>query len=473
MTVDRGERCRLVVSAGATRSPDERGRYGAFATRRVALLVTGVLAVLVSVLVSGGALAAPNQVLWQSQVDLGSGLNDQASAVAIAGGTVFAVGQGAPNGRDWLVRAYDAASGAVRWTDQHRGAPPPATFRDTAIAVAAQGGRAFAAGFVRSPTSRDWFVRAYNAHNGAIVWQDQLDLGGNDEAQATVVHGNRLFVAGFGGPACAPGPSNCDFLVRAYDAASGAVRWTQRIDNNSGDDRAFALAVENDRVYAIGGLGNGASPPDWTIRAFDAQSGAPLWHREEGTPGDFEVAQSIAVDRGRVFVSGSGGGCGAPACVRAYDGRTGAPLWTKPVGPFEALSLAAEGGRVYTAGFDPTSGVPIWLVRAYDASNGTLVWEDSVTPGFAGRVAVHGSQVVAAGGGGPNCGVGGPTDCDVLVRVLDKKDGKLEWQDLLAGPIGDDQVNGLAVEGNLIAIGGFVFKNPGDLDFFVRAYRAH
>ncbi len=76
------------------------------------LLLTTVLLVLTFVGVSllvRGAYGAGGDLPWEDQFDK-AGNTDEAGAVAVSGGRVFAVGRGtntAGNG-DFLIRAYDA-----------------------------------------------------------------------------------------------------------------------------------------------------------------------------------------------------------------------------------------------------------------------------------------------------------------------------------------------------------------------------
>ena len=101
------------------------------------------------------------ELLWDDQFDNGN----EACAIAAQGGRVYAAGSGRTAGFDdeWVVRAYDARTGELLWDDQFdKGGGD-----NEAFAIAVQGGRVYAAG--RGETAggaREWVVRAYDDFTG-------------------------------------------------------------------------------------------------------------------------------------------------------------------------------------------------------------------------------------------------------------------------------------------------------------------
>ena len=84
---------------------------------------------------------------------------------------------------------------------------PSSGFGDEAHAIATQGGRVFAAG--RGAT--DFLVRAYDAQTGALLWQDGSGAVGS-QLYAVATGARGVFAAGHtehGGAV---------YLIRAYDA---------------------------------------------------------------------------------------------------------------------------------------------------------------------------------------------------------------------------------------------------------------
>lgn len=107
---------------------------------------------------------------------------------------------------------------------------------DQAFDVDAVGNRVFAAGFVGFPLGsldfRDFLIRAYDAQDGTLLWQDRVNKGSSDYAAAVLAEGRRVFVSGAVGPSCCP-----DWLVRAYDADRGRLLWEDRFDKSGTADR--------------------------------------------------------------------------------------------------------------------------------------------------------------------------------------------------------------------------------------------
>ena len=377
-------------------------------------------------------------LLWEDSVDRVGG-TDVAYYVAVNNGTVVVSGVVDSDGTcssftasgncDFYVRAYDGATGTVLWEDQ----VDIAGGFDFARATIG-GGWVYAIGWVTTADGDDdILVRAYNAATGALQWQDQYDQGGREVPWDVVVRGNRLYVSGSvsGDATCVPYPfaGNCDAFVRAYHAPSGTVLWSAQRDLAGGFDEFRAIAVAAGRVYVTGTAAadascdpyNGTGNCNFYVQAYDAFTGAALWDDQFDVAGSDDEAISIGTANGRVYASGWGSDAsGNPDfLVRAYDGATGTALWTDltdtGAGGYDAaFDLKVRGERVFAVG-----GGPDFQVRAYDGATGTLVWEDQVVDaggfGFAGAVAVGAGKVIAVGYGYTEAA----GNFDFLVRTYD------------------------------------------------------
>jgi hypothetical protein len=107
-----------------------------------------------------------------------------------------------------------------------------------------------------------------------------------------------------------PGRQNQEaILVRAYDTASGILRWEDQFPSASVCIcQAKDVVVDGGRVIAVG-----AGSATWLVRAYDARHGDLLWSDEFApiggiwlNPFDAEGALAVAMAGGRVFVGGSG-----------------------------------------------------------------------------------------------------------------------------------------------------------------------
>ena len=235
--------------------------------------------------------AWPGQGLWQDTVDL-DGLYDEAADVAASEHGTFVVGMGkrADHTLDMIVRAYDPQTGALRWSDVY----------DRAAS--------------------------------------------NEFGRAIAVDGPRVFASGF----CSAANGNRDICVRAYDARTGRVAWTGTFDYAGLDDepRFRGLAVAQGRVFVAGEATRGANDTDFVLVAFDAATGRKLWH-SAADRGPADLAESVVADGGRVFATGTYWlGDGFHYVVRAHDPAAG------------ASSPAAAPGRAPTGWCAGSTGRP-------------------------------------------------------------------------------------------------------------------
>ena len=154
----------------------------------------------------------------------------EAAAIAVDGRRVYATGN--HNGK-FLVRAYDGESGAFLWQDLLDNAQANAIEAERGLVFAVGGGHGF-------------LVRAYSGNTGALLWQDSFTLAGggsgSDLARAVSVGGGRVYVGGLSTNGIGPG-DNQDFLVRAYDAENGAFLWQDNF-HGIGNRTNIALATD-------------------------------------------------------------------------------------------------------------------------------------------------------------------------------------------------------------------------------------
>jgi outer membrane protein assembly factor BamB len=276
----------------------------------------------------------------------------------------------------WLIAATPAAAQVPLWTV--RGQPEDT---GSSIDVARAGSVLVSAGLVGGAGTSQWHVRAVDARTGAVRWEDRYGDPINGQARDVAIEDGRAFVAGWVGT---PG-LGFEFVVRAYDAETGAVVWTQSVhlgpqcgEESPGFARCVAktLAVDRGRVFAVGHVTRTAGRSDFAVFAFDAATGAPLWERvTDASDGDFDFAWAVGVDGGRVLVVGETGSFSG-LMLQALDARTGEVHWqrTVPGGQNFTLKdqLAAGGGTVFISGADAAFHP---LVQAYDAISGALRWE--------------------------------------------------------------------------------------------------
>jgi uncharacterized delta-60 repeat protein len=288
---------------------------------------------------------------------------DEAYKVACdADGDVIVAGytDDAVFGGDILVIKYSNA-GAPLWTNRYNG-PTNEEDRPHALAVDANG-NVFVAGFSIRNGYWDWITVAYSAA-GALLWTNSysgpLDWW-DDSAQALAVDENgNIFVAGYSG---------ADYLTLAYSNA-GVPLWTNRCGVGT-MSTPTAMAVDRlGHVVVTGYAYTSTGSRDFATVAYST-GGLPLWTNRYSGPGNYDMAQAVAVDdQGNVFVTGGSlsqtyNGYSAYATV-AYS-AAGAPLWTNRYdrseegvpGDNSPRALAVDGnGNVFVTGQSPMPRSP-------------------------------------------------------------------------------------------------------------------
>jgi hypothetical protein len=235
---------------------------------------------------------------------------------------------------------------------------------------------------------------------------------------------------------------------------------------------------------------------DAFLSRYDS-TGARLWTRTLGTPGD-EVFYGVAADSGgAIYVAGSTSGSldgrpnagGDDAFLAKFD-STGTRLWTRMLGTSgdeAGYGVAADGsGGVYVAGFSsgsldghPGAGGDDAFLAKFDSS-GTWQWTTLLgTPGneTASEVAVdRGGNVHVTGStsgslhDNPNAG-----GDDAFLAKFDST-GVRQWTTLL-GSGGNEVAGSINVDGDgNIYVTGYTSgslgsnSNSGDYDVFLVRY---
>lgn len=268
--------------------------------------------------------AKSGQLLWHDQVDKSGGSNafDIASAITVDSNRVFAVGYvtNQAGHYDFYARGYDAKSGTVLWENQRQ--TNTVSF-DRAHAVTAANGRVFAAGDTSDVNSGNTniLVRTFDAASGQLIWETYYDHAGfYDMVVSIVEHNGRLFTAGQ--VRVSVGVS--DFFVQAYEATTGEILWQDQYDISGSGDDARAITAASGFVFAVGGGWNTANNTDALVRIYDAATGVLQWQDQFNKNDGSDYAEAVAVKGGQLYVAGRSQEVGIPGThsdllIRAYD----------------------------------------------------------------------------------------------------------------------------------------------------------
>jgi outer membrane protein assembly factor BamB len=223
------------------------------------------------------------------------------SSPTVANGIVYV---GSETG---TVFAFDAATGAVRWTYDTLGAKPAALHAVCSRPAVANGLVYIAGG--------DGSVYALDAATSEFRWQYN-----------TGVLNDAYFVCG--SPAVANGAvyfATVDGTVYAFDAQTGKVGWTLTLNSHTHssvrvDHGTLYIGTESGELYAV-----------------DANRGGVRWIYTTPTGG--EIVSTPAVDNGIVYFGSLDNWvyainpprvCAAPGATLAWKYNTGAPIMASP-----------------------------------------------------------------------------------------------------------------------------------------------
>jgi alcohol dehydrogenase (cytochrome c) len=188
--------------------------------------------------------------------------------------------------------------------------------------------------------------------------------------------------------------------VRAYNAKTGDVAWTQ--PTNTQSNRGIVLG---DGLVFVGQF-------DASVVALDAKSGKPVWtYREKMDPGQ-RITGPPTYANGVVVIGVSGGDWFVRCRIVALDAKTGKELWSFYTVP----SPGDKGSETWPANND------VWKY------GGAAVWTFPAVDVDLGLVYVETGNAVPPWGGELRPGANLYT-CSVL--ALDLKTGTLRWHQQL------------------------------------------
>ena len=328
------------------------------------------------------------------------------------GATVYVAGDLARAGfNDYLVIAYNAATGAQFWLTTPITDSSVAQFR--AVAVSPDSKTVYVAGrrdFFGGHASRSYVTVALSAATGATKWGTSTTFPAHVPHSLTSIavspDGATVFISGSSG-------------TIAYDAATGTQLWLDAYKQAYGRTRtSLAVSPDSATVYVTGGSNApGSSSPHYWTAALSAVTGAQQWQATYRGPDSNAGTAAIALspDGSAVYVTGSASqasGLNEYATI-GYDAATGHQLWlasyrTPNVNDNAAgLAVSADGSTVYVTGTSIANyNTPAnYATVAYRATSGAQLW--------SAQYAVTGAQnnaagVVVSGGNAIVTGTSGP-----------------------------------------------------------------
>jgi hypothetical protein len=249
--------------------------------------------------------------LWMATYSPSLNGFDTAEAIALNpdGTRVFVAGQSDGTdinmSPDYAVVSYDASNGVQQWAARYNGVAQQGE-QVSALTVSHDGARVFVTGASQGATTdNDYATVAFDAAIGSQLWVATYDgpAHGFDAGEAVAVSPDdaTVYVTGasdggtVSGLGMAPDSfvNNLDYATIAYDAATGAEKWSARFDGSvHGNEIATAMALSSDgNSLYVTGAGTENNFLDYLTVAY--QVGAPLVgvvsRKTHGDAGTYDV----------------------------------------------------------------------------------------------------------------------------------------------------------------------------------------
>jgi hypothetical protein len=254
-----------------------------------------------------------------------TGSDDEAFSVAVEDRLMIVGGNIGTGPQDTVapaVRAYDANSGTLVWDD----VMPDTSQYGFVFKVVVHEGQVVAA----AEASNNWLIRSYDARSGAIRWSQTYSL--IDPMATDVLDGpvqlavdeGTVLAAGFGATESLEDETYPhqfrEWVVRAYDADTGRLLWSDRSGTPTGAAEANggALIVDG-HAYALGYITDTQGVQHTLVRAYELRGGRVIWQDEVAASGNpFGVSVTLSAAEGKLsavsFVQGT-----RPAGTIGYD----------------------------------------------------------------------------------------------------------------------------------------------------------
>jgi hypothetical protein len=353
---------------------------------------------------------------------------------------------------DFIVVAYDAASGGVRWLSRYDG-PGGLEDHPYGLVFDPAGQRVLVSGWSAGEgTNYDYAVAAFAADDGRLLWRASYDgpVSGNDYAWSLRASpdGARVYVTGL-----SDGEGmQADFATIALDAATGARLWTARHDGGWHlADWAYILEPSPDgrTVFVEGWVTRVPTGMDYALIAYDAATGQERWASSYAGPGsDLGTDIAVARDGSIVVVTGFAVTETGSLDLRtvAFEASTGATRWvagatTPQVELYPFVRISPQSDRVFVLGSGQgVSSEMDFSLSAFDAADGAQRWartydDPSGLNDFAASLALapDGQRAYMTGCSSAIPGTRTPS-YDVATVAVDTAMGEVAWVQRFDGP---------------------------------------
>ena len=412
------------------------------------------------------------QQLWQARYNGPANSDEVAVSVGVDGsGNVYVTGYSygtSTSGYDYATLKYDGASGQQLWVNRYTseaGGLTPSSQELATDLVVSDGGTVYVTGTAYEEGGRGYhYATLRYAPNGQLQWVSRYSGPSNTAiaARLAVDRTGNVYVTGTSYASTASA-----YATLKYAASTGQQLWEARYNGPaSGYNLVRDLAVDDAGNVAVTGTSESGTSYDYATVRY-ATTGQQLWEaRYNGAGNGYDEATGVAVDGGgNVAVTGyadTGNGnwdyvtikyaapSGQRTWLKTYDGPAGSYDEARDI-VIDRTSRVVVTGRSFNANgtsdyatlqYAGTTGQEFWQARSPAASAGDAA-ATSVAVDITGNVAVTGSAVAEG------------SSIDYSTFRYSVTGGQHLWQARYRGPVSEDQVNDLAVDGagNVVVTG--------------------
>ncbi len=204
-------------------------------------------------------------------------------------------------------------------------------------------------------------VKVYDAESGAILSDEVYELAVKENGSGEAAHGPRIFAGGVGLGAT----DLSNFMLRVYDANTGAFQWEGRLNLVQPDSKKeLQVSVSMPRraiVMKTQAVQSVADQPVFLLRAVDAVSGLSVWEDEfTAMHTRMPKVQPIMGQSNRPAEPSTGSSHSFEFRIRMFDPDGQRVLWEDLLSQVESDEGATESSD------DRASILPAWPRQSHD-----------------------------------------------------------------------------------------------------------
>ncbi|MEM2905268.1 MAG: CFI-box-CTERM domain-containing protein [Candidatus Bathyarchaeia archaeon] len=303
----------------------------------------------------------------------------------------------------------------------------------------------------------DIFLYKISPSDGSEVWNATWGGAGDEQGLEVTVNDNAVYV---GGRTQNSPDGTLDMLIQAYNATTGALKWTTTwaYTRGGGYEEVDAIVVDGEDLYVVGWAAYPGRSNEIAVLKLSRQTGQIVWNVTWGSKNWDEANGHIVVDSSRVYVAGrfnaTGPLVGGEALLVAFNKTDGRYLnhtaWIEGTAAYY-LGMTGDSQGLYAVGTSIKGGDKI-ILHKYDrdlnrlwaaewASNGSEAARTvEVTPSGDGLIIA--GKTTSYGNG----------SFDALLLKYDLQ-GRLLWSRTWGGD-GSDEPHSLALRGDYAYVAG-------------------